>query len=214
MSLYTRWVIATVGAAVAGYLLTLPIYRHAADLGLGDRFTQWQAAAGLIELVVYVLVTYWALAPVFPKLRAARYAALTILPTLILLVLLAMLDADIHGAAGSAAPPADAPGEDSIIAALIAAPFLLLATWGLFSLQWLSLSEAAEGYWPWVGWAIAGTVAAYGLALFVEQSLGSSPYADLSTAGRQASVYLYAVAISSLFGIVSGIGVARLRPKP
>jgi hypothetical protein len=213
MTLYQRWILATVGAAIAAYLLTLPIYRHAAALGLGNRFTPWQAAGSLIELVVYVLVTYWALAPVFPKLRAARYAAWTILPTLLVLVLYAMVDADIHGSAG-AAPPSSNPEPDPLTAFLIMAPILLAAAWGMFSLQWLSLSDAAEGYWPWIIWSLAGTAAIMAVGVLFEQINGGPLFADLSTPGRQLAAYASAVAMSSAFGIVSGFGVARLTPKP
>jgi hypothetical protein len=211
MTLYTRWVIATVGAAVAGYMLTLPIYRHAAALGLGDRFTTWQVIGSLIELGVFVTVTYWALAPVFPKLKLSRYAAYTILPTIIVLALYAMLDADINGAAGSAPP--DTPPPDALTAILLAAPLLLGVAWGIFSLQWLSLSEAAEGYRPWVTWSLAGMLASIAVGAIVEQVWGGTPFAEMKTAGQQLAAYLYAVSISSAFGIVSGIGVAQLKVK-
>jgi hypothetical protein len=212
MSLYRRWVLATVGAALAAYLVTLPIYRHAAALGLGTRFTPWHAAGSLIELAIYVLVTYWALSPVFPKLRAARYAAWTILPTLLVLVLMSMVDADVHGSVGSAPPAAEA-APDPLIGLLFTAPFLLLAAWGVLSLQWLSLSEAAEGYRPWVLWSLAGLAASFLVGVIVEALFGVSPFADLSTAGRQLGAYLYAVATSTAFGVASGFGVAQLRPK-
>lgn len=212
MTLYRRWVIATVGAAVAGYLITLPIYRHAAGLGLGDRFTYWQALSSLIELVVFVAVTYWALAPLFPKLRLSRYAAFTILPTIIVLVLYAMLDADINGSVG-AAPPPDAPQPNALTAILIAAPLLLGLAWGIFSLQWLSLSEAAEGYRPWIQWSLAGMLASIAVSAVIEQVYGGTPFAEMRTAGQQIAAYLSAVAMSSTFGIVSGLGVAQLREK-
>jgi hypothetical protein len=213
MTLFTRWIVATVGAAIAAYMLTLPIYRYAASVGLGDRFTHWQAAGSLIELIVYVAVTYWALAPEFPKLRLSRYAAWTLLPTLIVLVLWAMVDADVHGSAGAAAPASQAE-PSALSATLIAAPILLAAAWGLFSLQWLSLSEAAEGYRPWIIWSIAGTVAMVAVSVAIEQASGGSLFADLSTPGRQLAAYASAVATSSAFGIVSAFGVAQLRPKP
>lgn len=212
MTLYKRWVIATIGAAVAGYLLTLPIYRHAASLGLGDRFASWQAIAALIEIVVFVLVTYWALAPVLPKLRASRYAAFTILPTIIVLVLYAMVDADISGSAGTAPPP-DAPQPNALVAILIAAPLLLALAWGIFSLQWLSLNEAAVGYRPWVLWSLAGMLASIAVSAVIEQLWGGTPFAEMRTAGQQLAAYLSAVAMSSVFGIVSGFGVAQLKEK-
>jgi hypothetical protein len=212
MTLYTRWVIATVGAAVAGYMLTLPIYRHAASLGLGERFTHWNALGSLIELIVYVAVTYWALAPVFPKLRISRYAAFTILPTILVLVLYAMLDADINGSAGTAPPP-DAPQPNAMTAILFAAPLLLGLAWGIFSLQWLSLSEAAEGYRPWIQWSLTGMLASIAVSVLVEQVWGGTPFAEMKTAGQQLAAYLSAVAMSSVFGVVSGFGVAQLREK-
>lgn len=213
MTLYTRWVIATVGSAVAGYMLTLPIYRHAAALGLGERFTYWQAIGSLIELAVFVMVTYWALAPVFPNLKLSRYAAFTILPTIITLVLYGMVDADIHGAAGSAPPP-DAGASNALATLIVAGPLLIGVAWVIFSLQWLSLSEAADGYRPWITWSLAGMVASMLVNAIVEQVWGGTPFAEMTTAGQQLAAYLYAVAVSSAFGIVSGFGVAQLREKP
>lgn len=212
MTLYTRWVIATVGAAVAGYMLTLPIYRHAAALGLGERFTYWQAIGSLIELAVFVMVTYWALAPVFPKLRLSRYAAFTILPTIIVLVLYAMLDADTKGAPGSA-PPADVETTTALVALMINAPLLLGLAWGIFSLQWLSLNEAVEGYRPWIIWSLAGMFASIAVSALIEQGWGGTPFAEMKTLGQQVAAYVSAVAMSSAFGIVSGIGVAQLKEK-
>lgn len=212
MTLYRRWVMATVGAALAAYLVTLPIYRHAAALGLGERFTHWQALGSLIELGIFVLVTYWALAPVFPKLRWSRYAAWTILPTLVVLVLYAAMDAGAQEAANAAKPDTD-PEADAFAALVVIGPILIAIAWALFSLQWLSLSEAAEGYRPWILWSLAGTAATIVVALIGNQLYGGWPLAEMKTAGQQLAAYLYAVATSSAFGIISGFGVAQLREK-
>lgn len=212
MTLYRRWVTATVGAALAAYLLTLPIYRHAAALGMGHRFTHWQALGSLIELVIYVAVTYWALSPVFPKLKWTRYAAWTILPTLVVLVLLAMVQIGPDEAGSSAQATAD-PEAEAFAALVIMGPLMLLMAWGIFSLQWLSLSDAAEGYRPWVLWSVLGMVASIAVSALVEQVYGGSPFVEMKTAGQQLTAYLSAVAMSSAFGIVSGFGVAQLREK-
>ena len=212
MTLYRRWITASVGAALAAYLITLPIYRHAAALDLGDRFSHWQAIGSVIELVIYVAVTYWALAPEFPKLKWQRYAAWTILPTLVVLVVLAMVQTGADSSGTSAQATAGKEAE-AFAAVAIMGPIMLLLAWGIFSLQWLSLSEAAEGYRPWVLWSVLGMVASIAVSALVEQLWGGTPFAEMKTAGQQLAAYLSAVAMSSAFGIVSGFGVAQLREK-
>ena len=205
MTLYPRWVIATVGAAVAASLLTLPIYRHADALGLADNFTAWQAMGSLIESAVFVLVTYWALAPVFPKLDFTRYAAFTILPMLLLLALYAMRATD--------PAPADPPQSDELTGLILAAPILIGAAWGYFSLQWLALSEAVEGYRPWVMWSIVATGAMLVAWQLIALIAGPSLLSGLASPGRQLLLCAASVATSAVYGIVSGFGVMQLREK-
>ncbi len=179
---------------------------------MGDRFSHWQAIGAVIELGIFVAVTYWALAPVFPKLKWQRYAAWTILPTLVVLVLLAMVQTGADSAGASAQTTADKEAE-AFAALVIIGPIVLLLAWGLFSLQWLSLSDAAEGYRPWVLWSVLGMVASIAVSALVEQLYGGTPFAEMKTAGQQLAAYLSAVAMSSIFGIVSGFGVAQLKEK-
>ena len=150
-------------------------------------------------------VTYWALAPVFPKLEFTRYAAFTILPVVMLLALLAMRETDT--AAG------DPPQPDVLTGLLLVAPLLIGAAWGYFSLQWLSLSEAADGYRPWVAWSIAATASMLVAWTLITQIAGPTLLSDLSSPGRQLALCAASVASSAVYGIVSGFGVMQLREK-
>ena len=204
MTLYTRWVIATVGTAVAALLITLPIYRYAVTIGAAPGLTAWTFGGSLIELALFVLVTYWALAPVFPRLTFSRYASWTVLPTLVGYGLWA------------AFVPASAEGEAAALDPAIAFFQLFVATAvmaALVAAQWLALKDACEGWRAWFAWTYAATVAYFVVGDTMAALAGGSLIASLSTPAEQVTAYLAGVGTYVVFGLISGFGVAQLKEK-
>lgn len=211
MSFYWRWVVVTAAVSIAMAVPESAIEAYVARSTGSDDPTILTAASWFALYIPVALAEYWVLATRFPKLNLLHYVGLSLIP-------IAIVAAGLVGLTESLSVQVSPDAEISDADGLKALGFLLgivALVPVIICLPWIALGRVARGFLLWFVSILLAGAGYVGFDVAIATARGMN---WLETGGYETwpvAAWTFAATTGSIlaFALISGIGVARLRPK-
>ncbi len=220
MSFYWRWVVVrTAVAAIAGTVDTLATLAISRTYG-PDELLWISMSISALTFLPIILAEHHVLASRFPALSRPLYVTMTFLPVLVFLASVAALG-EVAGLAMADSPATSAESERGdvdpglLLAGLGLGLLSFISLLGVILLPWVAIAQVAQGFLIWMI-AIVLAVTCYLGFDYAVVSLRGLEWPEPSPVTWIGATWTYIILVCSelVYALISGIGVARLRPIP
>ncbi len=221
MSIYWRWVVVTAVVSILAAIPATAIETYVASSTGSDDPTRLTTASWVVLAVPVVLAEYWVLASRFPRLSLRLYVGLSLISVaLVAIGLIWMVEGEAFAAGNaSEAVPESAATEMSDAEGLKALGILLGITLlipAMIYLPWIAIARVALGFLLWFMSILLGGAGSIGFDVTLAAARGLDWWATggYHTWPEVAWTFTASAGSSLTYALISGIGVARLRPIP
>lgn len=217
MSFYWRWVVVrTAVAAGTGAIDTLATLAVSRTYGPDELLWLSMSVTTLLAFPV-ILAEHYVLASRFPSLSRMLFVTMSLLPIVVFTACITAIDEStaLEALTNEAAIDEADVNIGSLLIVLGLGLLALISIPGIILLPWVAIGQVARGFLVWAVAIVLAAAASIGLDYAVV-SLRGLEWPEPSSTTWIGAVWTFATLIAAelVYALISGNGVARLRPLP